>query len=464
MRAFLLTAAVAMSEGSAVSLMQMQVDAGGELDVASSGGADFGTSDCTKVWKANKQHEQKASDAQCQQCDTISWWPCNIDNLCLHECEGGGPPPPPSPSSTTTDCSKRCGTSWGAAAEGFACPGGVDGECPAGTQCFRGHGGSSCNLYNDATGGDNGGDSGGSNNDGGGGGGGAIGSNGKCGASAGTCTYDASSGMAQWFSKALFNQMFPHICEAACQATNACEMLTYECLMEAVQSDARFASFANSGNLDNDKRELAAWLGIMGQETTGGGCGNARQDANGDCSCSAWCDSHGKGGCSGWGLCFVQEQGCSHGGCTYGKYYGRGPKQLSWEYNYKEFSEYYCGDASVLLANPDNVATNSKLAWSSSIWFWYTGGAGSSKPGCHDVFVGSQPEELSKGRKHGLGWAINIVNGGLECGASQGKCDARVHSRVRFYKYYCSVLGVADKPVGWTDDDNLYCSKQTSYR
>jgi len=96
-------------------------------------------------------------------------------------------------------------------------------------------------------------------------------------------------------------------------------------------------------------------------------------------------------------------------------YHGRGPKQLSYVYNYAGFSTYYCGD-DTLKNYPERVASNSELAWASSMWFWVTGGPDGSKPGCHDVFnraVGTG------NRKPGLGWAINIVNGGLECGASK---------------------------------------------
>merc|ERR1712238_560780 len=100
-------------------------------------------------------------------------------------------------------------------------------------------------------------------------------------------------------------------------------------------------------------------------------------NADGTCSCGpAWCDGH-EGGCASWGLCFVEEAGgtyCSPNSvypCTWGQEYrGRGPKQLSYNYNYGQFSEEFCGDKSILLDNPSWVATNPTLAWASSIWFW----------------------------------------------------------------------------------------------
>lgn len=273
--------------------------------------------------------------------------------------------------------------------------------------------------------------------------------------------------------------MFPNLCASGCE--DACRMLTYPCLIQATLA---YPTFANSGNSDDDMRELAGWLGIMGQETTGGGCQPPGvQNSDGSCSCSgpSWCDSQPNGGCSRWGLCKVLEAGgtyCSPGGlypCVNGKSYrGRGPKQLSWNYNYGQFSKEYCGDQNILLQNPDWVATNPTLAWASSIWFWYSGGACDEaggeqcKPSPHNVFTGAQKlcsSDTDANRKVGLGWAINIVNGGLECGggSSAGKCDYRVYSRVRFYRHYCSILGVVPLADGWTDDDNLFCGNMENY-
>ena len=175
-------------------------------------------------------------------------------------------------------------------------------------------------------------------------------------------------------------------------------------------------------------------------------------------------------------------------------------EQLSWNYNYGtlcsfgmnkkvicclhtihhnsrragQFSKEYCGDQSILLNNPDWVATNPTLAWASSIWFWFTGGACDKaggeicKPSPHNVFTGKQAmcfSDANANRLFGLGWAINVVNGGLECGggSSAGKCDYRVYSRVRFYRHYCAILGVTPLADGWTDDDNLYCGNMKNY-
>lgn len=273
----------------------------------------------------------------------------------------------------------------------------------------------------------------------------------------------------------MFKEMFPHICDGACKG---CEMLTYPCL---IQATLEYPEFANSENIDDNKREVAAWLGQMSQETTGGGCNQPTvEHDDGSCSCgTTWCDSEPNGGCARWGLCFVEEAGgtyCSDNSvypCKPGREYkGRGPKQLSWNYNYGQFSEEFCGNKDVLLENPEWVASNPKLAWASSIWFWFSGGAclGTTgeicKPGCHEVMLGSKtkcPADEEADRKYGLGWVTNVINGGLECGsAGSGKCDYRVFSRVRFYKHFCGILDVDPLAPGWSED-NLFCVDQKNY-
>jgi len=307
---------------------------------------------------------------------------------------------------------------------------------------------------------------------------GRIGSTSQCTATGGTCTFPPGAGISAWFTQAMFDEMFPNLCAPGCE--DACDMLTYPCMIQATLD---YPTFANSGNRDDDMRELAAWFGIMGQETTGGGCQPpGMQNPAGTCSCSApsWCDSQPNGGCSRWGLCKVDEQQpgstyCSPSSlypCVPGKNYrGRGPMQLSWNYNYGQFSEEYCGDKNILLQNPEWVATNPNLAWRSSLWFWFTGGACDRaggevcKPSPHNVFTGKQkkcPSDVAADREYGLGWATNVVNGGLECGKGI-KCDYRVYSRVRFYRHYSSILGVSPLKNGWTDDDNLYCHNQKNY-
>merc|ERR1711957_195232 len=49
--------------------------------------------DCNTVWRANPHHVEGATDDQCQVCGSQSWWPCDVQGLCLEECDGGQVPP-----------------------------------------------------------------------------------------------------------------------------------------------------------------------------------------------------------------------------------------------------------------------------------------------------------------------------------------------------------------------------------
>ncbi|KAF2302350.1 hypothetical protein GH714_034491 [Hevea brasiliensis] len=138
--------------------------------------------------------------------------------------------------------------------------------------------------------------------------------------------------------------------------------------------------------------------------------------------------------------------------CAPGKqYYGRGPIQISWNYNYGQ-----CGRAIGvdLLNNPDLVATDAVISFKTAIWFWMT--AQSPKPSCHDVITGRwspSATDRSAGRVPGYGLVTNIINGGLECGKGW---NAKVEDRIGFYKRYCDILG-----VGY--GNNLDCYNQRPF-
>ena len=60
------------------------------------------------------------------------------------------------------------------------------------------------------------------------------------------------------------------------------------------------------------------------------------------------------------------------------QYYGRGPMQLSWNYNYGMFSSvYYANDQGYnakmeLLNHPENVSNDAVTAFSAAFWFYMT--------------------------------------------------------------------------------------------
>lgn len=209
--------------------------------------------------------------------------------------------------------------------------------------------------------------------------------------------------------------------------------------------DVDFAHFLNHTTAANNKRELAAFLANISKETTGGWQFPIGGGSEGD---------YAK-----WGLYYVHELGytASNGGGTYSQasteyppnplkgYYGRGPIQLSWNYNYGQFSKFIYNDVTVLLNNPDLVQQDGVLAFKSAIWFWMM--PQWPKPSCHqvmhDLWV-PNPGEYSMPKMYLKGFCHtnNIINGGLECRSSSTvDFTNKVFIRSELYKYYLSILG-----------------------
>jgi len=178
---------------------------------------------------------------------------------------------------------------------------------------------------------------------------------------------------------------------------------------------------------------------------------------------------------------YLREAGCVEGapGCGYdvtcsptswqgqkwqcgaGKqYYGRGYKQLSYNFNYGPFSTALFGDSSVFLLDPDKVAT-SYYPIASAIWFTVT--PQSPKPSILHVVDGTwQPNAVdsARGITKGFGATTNIVNGGIECGESTDGVQEKPQSanRIQYYKGVAEYLGVAIEA-----DEELGCASQDAY-
>jgi chitinase len=234
--------------------------------------------------------------------------------------------------------------------------------------------------------------------------------------------------LAELLTLDLFEEMFPE----------HDPLYAHDALLAAA---AEYPAFANEGSADARRREVAAFLANIGHETTGG-----------------WPDA--PGGPYSWGLYFTQEVGCENGTCIgycdvnnvqypcapEKTYHGRGPIQLSWNYNYGQ-----AGDAlgEPLLAQPELVATDGTIAFRTALWFWMTEQA--PKPSAHAVMTGLwQPsaDDLAKGRAPGFGMTINIINGGLECGQPT---NAKVEDRIGFYNRFTAMLAVAPGPAIFCD-------------
>lgn len=247
---------------------------------------------------------------------------------------------------------------------------------------------------------------------------------------------EAQSQLPGLLSRETFDKFFPHANDSACSANG---FYTYDDLVEA---SSAFPGFANTGDLVMRKRDLAALLAHVSHETTGG-WGTAPD------------------GPHAWGLCLKEEKHppsdyCDHTVAQWPcspdtSYHGRGPIQMSWNYNYGPAGQYLGAD---LLTNPDLVATNAVISWKTALWLWMT--PRSPKPSPHDVMVGKYeptPDDVEAKRVPGFGLTTNIINGGLECGIPDSP-DA--NDRIGFYKRFAAILDVEVGP-------NVECKDQQPY-
>lgn len=209
-----------------------------------------------------------------------------------------------------------------------------------------------------------------------------------------------------------------------------------------------FPSFLSEGDGIVQKRELAAFLANIAQETSGG-----------------W--QTAPGGYFRWGLYFLEENNIdknnfyndtskkNYPGVEGKYYYGRGPKQLSWNYNYGQFSEAWFGSKDTLLQHPELLSKYPVLSFASAIWFWMT--PQFPKPSCHDIMIGKwipSANDTLKGRMPGFGATVNVINGGIECGT--GSIGAKTQYRYQYYQYFCKYFQVS--PGG-----NISCANQKPF-
>jgi predicted chitinase len=193
-------------------------------------------------------------------------------------------------------------------------------------------------------------------------------------------------------SQAQFNQFFP----------NRNSFYTYSGLVAALSA---YPGFANSGSETIQKREAAAFLANVSHETGGLVHVVEQNTAN----YPHYCDTS-------------QPYGCPAG---HDQYYGKGPIQLSWNYNYKAAGDALGID---LLNNPRLVQTDSAIAWKTGLWYWNTqNGPGTMT--AHAAIVNDR----------GFGETIRSINGSIEC---NGGNPAQVQSRIDTYLRFTSALGV----------------------
>jgi len=183
------------------------------------------------------------------------------------------------------------------------------------------------------------------------------------------------------------------------------------------------------------------------------------------------------------GLNVVREQGCTDTspGCGYNdncedtdsitkkwacgedrsgkwkKYYGRGAKQLSYNFNYGQFSQAMFGDRRLLLDYPDFVA-DTWLNMASATWFYTS--PQPPKPSMLHVINGNwvpNQEDKRNGITPGFGATINIINGGLECNTKDGRESNQARNRIEYYKQFAWYLYVD------YENEELGCAKQQQF-
>ncbi len=201
-------------------------------------------------------------------------------------------------------------------------------------------------------------------------------------------------------SKAQFEQMFP----------DRVAFYTYEGLVEALEA---YPGFATTGGDEVAAREAAAFLANVDHESGGLKYIKEINEAN----YPHYCDE-------------TQPYGCPAGQAAY---YGKGPIQLSWNFNYKAAGDALGID---LLNDPYLVETDPAVAWKTALWYWNTQSGPGTMTG-HEAIVGG----------HGFGETIRSINGALEC---DGGNPAQVQSRVAAFQEFTRLLGT-------TPGDNLTC-------
>ncbi|TAH08447.1 MAG: chitinase [Sphingobacteriia bacterium] len=246
-----------------------------------------------------------------------------------------------------------------------------------------------------------------------------------------------NSPICKYLNKAAWDSLFPNryaISTTRSAYSKEVEQKEFYSYASFIQASRRFPDFLKKGTETQKKRELAAFLASMAHETSGG-----------------WDDA--PGGYFKWGLYFLEERGCENG-CTHysdttkkkmfpvkgQSYHGRGPLQLSWNYNYAQFSSFYFKDLNKLLRNPSLLSSDPVLCFASAFWFWMT--PQYPKPSCHEIMTGIWEPELKDsiaGRLPGFGAVMNVINGGLECGANQSPKTAY---RLAYYEYFCKYFNV----------------------
>jgi chitinase len=122
-------------------------------------------------------------------------------------------------------------------------------------------------------------------------------------------------------------------------------------------------------------------------------------------------------------------------------YFGRGPLQLSWNYNYGTY-----GDAvkTNFIDHADDVLSGPHV-FGTAVWFWMTSPGPDNGLSCHQAMQNNPPD---------FGRTVFVINGGIECKVAS---NPAAMNRGQYFKIASSILG-ASIPAA----TNFDCSKSNS--
>ncbi|OAY37777.1 endochitinase EP3 [Manihot esculenta] len=157
-----------------------------------------------------------------------------------------------------------------------------------------------------------------------------------------------------------------------------------------------YSDFGKLGSPDDSKREVAAFFAHTTHET-GFFCNKEEKDVP---ATKNYCNTN------------YQRYPCTPGK----RYFGRGPIQLSWNYNYGAAGQDNRFDG---LNNPEIVATDPVVSFRTALWYWM--------------------KNVRPSVSQGFGATIRAINP-VEC---DGKEPVKVKARIDLYTKYCGQFGVA---------------------
>jgi len=165
-------------------------------------------------------------------------------------------------------------------------------------------------------------------------------------------------------------------------------LYSYSALCTALKG---FGQFANSGNADADKREVAAFFAHVAKETA-----------------------------------FLEQTDEAGQPSGSGDFHGRGAIQLTGQANYQAAGDYLQKN---LVGNPGMVSTDPVTNWQTALWFWVVhnnpGTAGTKN--CHQAIQAGDFAQTTR-----------IINGGVECPGS-----ASAKTRAQYFQSDCTILGIS---------------------